>query len=393
LPTIGNSQGRIVFYNGDIWTYSSYPVGNGGGLPADSSIARAAGSDSRWVRFRGDQAISIGLVRPPTAAEGTTFYETGNAIIYAFLSGQWKTLSSLITSSAPSGLDVLSVLPAVGDPANYSGRTVVVGTTAYIFISGAWQNLSTYVSGAAGGSGISSGSTLPASANAYTLFAKTGTNPGLYVYNGIAWVTLPQYSANLYTARIPTLAALPSDVTYYNPGDLIIVGGTSYILRTDKSSWDFYTPGVSGSVTNIVLNAGQVGNVELASNSVTNSKIVLGAVTGDKIASNTITSTQIADSAITSLELAPNAVTTGKIQPGSITNLEIASNSINGAKIISGTISRSQLAANIFNGVSVTANALSDISTNLGTVTTGALRSLDGKMVIDLTSKIIRIEI
>ena len=78
---------------------------------------------------------------------------------------------------------------------------------------------------------------------------------------------------------------------------------------------------------------------------------------------------------------------------GSITNLEIASNSINGSKIISGTISKSQLAANIFNGVSVTANSLSDISTNLGTVTAGALRSLDGKMVIDLSSKIIRIEI
>jgi hypothetical protein len=393
LPSVGNYQGRIVFYSGDIWIYSSYPTGNGTGLAADAGIARAAGSDSRWVKFRGDTAITVGTVKPATAPEGTLYYETANGLPYFFISGAWRTLSSVITSSAPSGLDVLAVLPAVGDPANYSGRTVVVGTTAYIFISGAWQNLSTYVSGAAGGSGISSGSTLPASANAYTLFAKTGTNAGLYIYNGIVWVTLPQYSANLYTARIPTLSALPSDVTYYNPGDLIIVGGTSYILRTDKSSWDFYTPGVSGSVTNIVLNAGQVGNVELASNSVTNSKIALGAVTGDRIASNTITSSQIADLAITSFELAPNAVTTGKIQPGSITNLEIASNSINGAKIISGTISKSQLAANIFNGVSVTANVLSDVSTNLGTVTSGALRSLDGKMVIDLSSKIIRIEI
>jgi hypothetical protein len=392
LPTAGNHQGRIIFYLGDIWIYSSYPTGNGTGLVADASIARAAGSDSRWVKFRGDTAITVGSIRPATAPEGTLFYETANALPYFFISGTWRTLSSVITSSAPSGLDVLTVLPAVGDPTNYLGRTVVVGSIAYIFISGAWQTLSSYVSGA-GGSGISIGSTLPGSANAYTLFTKTGTNPGLYIYDGGSWVSLPQYSANLYTARVKTLSALPADVSLYNPGDLIIVGGTSYILRTDKSSWDFYTPGVSGSVTNIVLNANQVTETELAANAVTSAKIYPGSITGEKIATNTITSSRIADLAITSLKLGPNAVTTGKIQPGSITNLEIASNSINGAKIISGTISKSQLAANIFNGVSVTANVLSDVSTNLGTVTTGALRSIDGKMVIDLSSKIIRIEI
>jgi len=225
------------------------------------------------------------------------------------------------------------------------------------------------------------------------LFTKTGTDPGLYIYTGTSWNTIQQYTANTGTARIQTLASLPSDVTYYNPGDLIIVANKSYILRTDKTVWDLYTPGANTTVTNIVLNAGQVSNVELSANSVTNSKIVLGAVTGEKLTSNTITTRELSDLAVTSAKLGPNAITTGKIQPGSITDIEVAGNSINGTKIVSGTITRSQLASNIFNNINVTANTLSDVSQNLGTIVSGALQSVDGKMLIDITNKIIRIEL
>ena len=394
LPTLGNYEGRIVFNTGDVWVFTKYPTGNGTGLPADTAIARSAGSDSRWVRFRGDTAFAVGAVKPQTAPEGTVFYETANAKPYFFISGQWKTLSSVITSSSPAGLEVLVSLPTVGDPANYSGRTVVVGAIAYIFISGAWKNLGDYVSGTStSGGGISAGGSLPATANAYELFRKTsGTDQGLYIYSG-TWNTIQQYTANTGTARVRTLASLPSDVTLYNPGDLIIVGGTSYILNTTKTSWDFYSPGVSGSVTNIVLNAGQVSNVHLSSNAVITSKIAANVIIGEKLVSNTITTRELSDLSVTSSKLGPNAVTTGKIQPGSITNTEIASNSINGSKIVSGTISRAQLVSNIFNGVTVTANALSEVSQNAGTITSGILRSTDGRMVIDLNSKYIRIEL
>ena len=107
LPTLGNHEGRIAFYNGDVWIFSGYPVGNGAGLSANPTIARAAGSDFRWVRFRSDTAISTGPVRVESAPEGTLFYETGNAIPYVYLSGSWKTLASIINQSAPQGLEVL----------------------------------------------------------------------------------------------------------------------------------------------------------------------------------------------------------------------------------------------------------------------------------------------
>jgi hypothetical protein len=396
LPTLGNHEGRIVFFNGDIWIFSGYPVGNGAGRAAEPSIARLAGSDFRWVRFRGDVAFSIGVVRPSVAPEGTIFYETANAIPYVYLSGIWRTLNSLVSTNAPAGLQVLGSLPSVGDTANYTGRTVVVGTIAYIFIGGVWQTLSTYVSGTSSGTGIASGTAFPSTltANVGELFRRTGTGAGLYIFNGSVWQTLPQFTANTVTARIPTLLSLPTDLTFYNPGDLIIVGSTSYILNTTKTSWQFYTPGGGGgTITGIALNPGQVSNVELAANAVIASKIATNVIIGSKLVSNTITTREISGLSITSDKIASNAVTTSKIQNNSITGDKLAANSINGSKIVFGTIERAQLAPNIFTSISVSANSLSEISQNLGTVTSGVMRSSDGRMVIDLNNKFIRIEI
>jgi hypothetical protein len=392
LPTAGNYQGRIVFYLGDIWTYSSYPAGNGIGLLADSIIARAAGSDFRWVRFRGDQAITIGTVRPAAAAEGTTFYETANAKIYMYLSGTWQTLSGLITSNAPSGLDIVTTLPAVSDPTNYSGRTVVTGSDVYIFKSGAWELLSNYLIASGTGTGISSGSALPATANVGELFRKTGTSAGLYIYDS-EWKTIPQYSANAGTASIRTLASLPADVTYYNAGDLIIVGGKTYILNTSKTLWDIFSPGANTTATSFVLTAGQVGTTELANSILSSNKFIANTIAGSVLVSNTINTRELATGAVTAVKLADNVITSNKIQTGAITGREVAGNSIPGSKLVLGSVTSRELAASSIDASRISANALSDISQNAGIISSGVIRSTDGKMVIDLNSKFIRIEL
>jgi hypothetical protein len=51
------------------------------------------------------------------------------------------------------------------------------------------------------------------------------------------------------------------------------------------------------------------------------------------------------------------------------------------------------LAASSIDASRISANALSDISQNAGTISSGVLRSTDGKMVIDLNSKFLRIEL
>lgn len=396
LPTLGNHEGRIVFYTGDVWIFTSYPAGNGAGLPANPSIARLAGSDSRWVRFRGDSALSVGSVKPATAPEGTIFYETSNTKPYLFISGSWKTLSSVITSSAPSGLEVLTSLPATGSPDNYTGRTVVVGSIAYIFIGGQWRTLSSYVSGAGGTGGISSGTTLPTFANVGELFRVTAgsVNPaGLYIYD-TTWKTIPQYTANTVIARIPTLPFLPTNLNFYNPGDLVIVGAATYILNSTKTSWDLFTPNSgSGTITGIALSPNQVGTTELAANAVTIAKIADNSVSNLKLISNAVSIRELADNSVTAVKLQSNSVITTKIQNNSITGEKIAANTIDGSKIVTGSITRTQLATNVFTGVSVSANTLSEISLNLGTITSGVLRSSDNRFVIDLNNKSIRIEL
>ena len=394
LPTTGNYNGRIVFFTGDVWIYSSYPTGNGAGLSANPAIARSAGSDSRWVRFRGDSAVAFGIIRPETAAEGTIFYETANARSYVYLTGAWKTLASIVGSNVTAGLEVVTSLPSVGDPGNYAGRTLVNTTddTAYIFIGGAWETLSAYVAG--GGGGVPFGGTLPLLGNVGDLFRKTGTNSGLYIYDYGSWQTLGRYAANAAPAKIPTLASLPTNVSAYDPGSLIIVGTTAYILNTAKTSWDFFTPGGSGgTITGIALNPGQVGNVQLAANAVLSSKLATNTILSYHLTPNVVTTSKIADEAVTPSKIASNAITSSKIQANSITDREIAANSVSGSRITTGSIDKSKLAANVFTGVTISANNLSEISTDLGTIRKGALSTLDGRMIIDLNNRYIRIEL
>ncbi len=395
LPTLGNYTGRIVFYLGVVWTYSNYPVGNGAGLSANPTIGRAAGSDSRWVRFRGDSAVSFGIVRPETAAEGTIFYETANARSFVYLTGSWRTLASIVGSNVPAGLQVVTSLPLVGDPGNYSGRTVVNTTddTAYIFVSGAWETLSNYVSGGGAG-GVPFGGTLPLAGNIGDIFRKTGTNSGLYIYDSDSWQTLGRYAANAAPAKIPTLASLPTNVSAYDPGSLIIVGTTTYILNTTKTAWNFFTPGgAGGTITGIALNPGQVGNVELAANAVLSTKLASNSVLSFHLTSNVVTTAKIADSAVTAVKIQNNSITSSKIQANSITDREIAANSVSGSRITTGSIDKSKLAANVFTGVTISANNLSEVSTDLGTMTKGVLRTLDNRMIIDLNNRFIRIEL
>ena len=398
LPTSGNYEGRLVFFTGDVWIFSCYPAGNGVGLPANPSIARAAGSDCRWTRFRGEGAVSVGVVRPPTGVEGQTFYETANNKLYVFLEGQWKTMASVLTPDAPAGLEVLASLPLVSDPDNFEGRTVVVGTAVYIFITGIWKNFNNYVSGGAG-DGITSGTVFPSVAISKIgeLFRKEGINAGLYIFNGTAWETIAAYADDIgRTAGIKTYGLLPagSALANFNAGDLIIVGSEVYILNSTKTSWDLFRPGgTSGAITVVSVSAGSIGTDQLAANSVTAAKILAGSIITEKIAANAITSTKIAAGTIGTDLLAANAITAGKIQAGAIGASQIAAGAITADKIGVGAITAGKIAAGAINAGSIQADSLSAITQNAGTITAGILRSSDNKMIIDLNNKFIRIEL
>jgi hypothetical protein len=395
LPTAGNFIGRVAFYNGDLWIYSNYPIGNGAGLNEDPSISRADGSDNRWVRFRGDTALPIGSVRPISAPEGTIFYQTTTNTIFVYVSGSWKTLSSIITSNSPAGVEVVTTLPTISDPSNYNGRTVLAGNRIYIFVNGSWRTIDSYIIAAAGSGGsISSGSSLPFSANVGELFRLTGTNEGLYIYDS-TWKRIETYVRGVTTARISTLSNLPTDLQNYNSGDLVQVSNVFYMLNLTKTNWDIFSPGN-------VLSTGTI-TVALSPNSVQTFNIQNEAVSGSKIRSNTISGINIVLNAITDRELRTNSVIGSKIFPGSVTTAKIAlgavdtlrlsDNSVTSSKLTRGSVTNEKLAANAISGDKLQVSSLSSLTSEMGTLRSGKLESSDGRMLIDLDRKIFRMEI
>lgn len=393
LTTAGNFEGRIAFFNGDVWIYHSYPPGNGAGSAPNPSIAREQGSDSRWVRFRGDLAIPTGATRPDTAPEGSMFYRTTDDIIFVFFEGSWKTLSSIVTSNSPSGLEVLSALPLTSDSANYQGRTVVVNNTISIFISDAWKNLNEYVTGGAGaGGGIASAGTFPAVGDVGVLFRKLDTNAGLYISDGTNWLTLSAFTSSQGTARIKTESALPTNLGSYNPGDVIRIENVFYILNSNKSNWDVFAPG-SGGVFTVSISADSVDTAQIKNGAVTGDKIASQTITGARLALNTVGSESLKNNSIISSKIDAASVTNEKLADGSVTEGKLAGDSVSTTKIQNIAITSDKLRANCVTAGKILVPSLSVINTNIGTITKGKLQSTDGKLLIDLDNKIFRIEI
>ena len=395
LPQSGNYEGRFVYYNGDVWIFSCFPFGNGAGLSADPSIGRLAGSDCRWTRFRGDGAVSVGTTLPSVGFEGQQFYETSTNTLYFFISGQWRTAAAVFAPSAPAGIEILAALPSVSDPNNFQGRTVLNSTdnTVYVFRGSAWVSISTYISSSFAGAGVLSGTTFPSTltANIGEIFRKEGTDAGLYVFDGSDWLTLSAYTNRAgSTAGIKTVASLPTNVSSYNAGDLVLFNNKVYILNQAKTNWDLLT---SNGVVTVSVTAGSIGTNELAAGAVTAAKILAGTITGDKLVSNTITSRELAVNSITAEKILANSITSGKIAAGAIGATQIAANAITANNIAAGAITAGKLAAGAISAQNIQAANLAVISQNAGTITAGILRSGDGKMVIDLNSKFIRIEL
>jgi hypothetical protein len=393
LPTLGNYEGRLAFYNGDVWIYSSYPAGNGAGQAANPDIAREAGSDSRWVRFRGDSTISIGTRIPTSGVEGQQFYETANAKLYFYAQGAWKDTSAVIAQDLPTGIEVLTTLPLVSNPANFEGRTILQTSNnkVYLYRSGNWNLLSSYLDITGSGAGISAGNTFPlvGVSKVGELFRKEGSGEGLYVFDGFNWVTITAYVSDGASLRIPFYSSFPSGDTL-SPGTLVYVSNVLYVLNETKTAWNLFT--ANGTV-NIQLQGNSVTNSQLANGSVTALKIVSNVITGDKLVSNTITTRELSDLSVTAVKIAANAVTSTKIAHSSIGAEHLTDGCVTSNNIADGSITASKLSGTAFTPQNISTPNVSSLSTDLGIITSGVLRSSDGKMLVDLNSKIIRIEI
>lgn len=393
LPTLGNYEGRTAFYKGDVWIFSGYPAGNGAGLLANPEIGRLAGSDYRWVRFRGTTGITFGASLPAVGFEGQQFYNTATDVLYYYLEGTWKTAEAVVNATAPTGIEILASLPLVSDPSNYLGRTVAVGNSIFVFSSGAWKNLNTY--SLTSGEGILSGGALPTTTGRVKgeLYRKTGTAAGLYIFNGLAWVKIESYTNASQTAGIREFSSVPVDLQNYTAGDVVLVGGELYRLNAGKTAWDLFRLGAANSVTSVQVSANGITTVKIADGAVTSAKIASNTITSTKLSSNAVTRTKIQPGAIGTIELGANAVTHTKLAAGAVRAVNIQNSSISTEQIAPAAVTGAKIAAGAITSSKLSVNTLSQISVNAGNISAGVFKSADNKMIIDLNNKIFRLEI
>lgn len=124
---------------------------------------------------------------------------------------------------------------------------------------------------------------------------------------------------------------------------------------------------------------------------ITNAKIGDAAVDTAKIANAAITTAKIADANITTAKINDAAITTAKIGAAAITQAKIANASISTAKIADAAVTNAKIDSLDANKINAT--TLAAITANMGTITAGKMQSTDGKMVVDLDNKYIKIEV
>jgi hypothetical protein len=228
-------------------------------------------------------------------------------------------------------------------------------------------------------------------------------------------------------------------------GNNVVIGNYATIgnYLTIGNYWTAGTNGniganltITGLTTNSVLNASTVGTTQLVNLAVTNGKLAANAVTTDKVqdytllgtdlANATVGTQQITDSAITNAKLAANAVTTDKVLDytllgtdlanATVTSQQIANYTIVAQDIANATITTSQVASytllgtNLANATvtsqqianltivgddianaTITSNklsisTLSAISSNVGTLTAGAINNSGGLTISGFSS-------
>lgn len=105
------------------------------------------------------------------------------------------------------------------------------------------------------------------------------------------------------------------------------------------------------------------------------------AITGPQIQASAVSTEKIAVSAVTTLRVAANAITADKIEASAVTANKIAANAVESDKI----------AANAVTADKINVASLSAITADMGTITAGLAKSVDGRFQVDFTNAWIKV--
>ena len=129
-------------------------------------------------------------------------------------------------------------------------------------------------------------------------------------------------------------------------------------------------------VRDAVLIADSITSTQIADGSIKTPHLTAGAVDSSKIKAGAITAEKIAAYTITAVKLAANSVIASKIQAGAITAIKLAAGSVTATKI----------AANAVTANKISVAYLSSITSNIGTVIAGLIRSADNRFNLNLNA-------
>ena len=166
-------------------------------------------------------------------------------------------------------------------------------------------------------------------------------------FGGLGWLALaPGTSGQFLQTLGAAMSPVWADVVGVTDGDKgdITVSGSGTVWEIDAGAVG-EAELADGAVTEAKLADGAVATAKLAAGAVTTATIAAGAVTATEIATGTITTTQIASGTIVAANIANNTITATQIANNTITSVQIAAGTITGTEIANGTITDVQLAA------------------------------------------------
>jgi hypothetical protein len=158
-------------------------------------------------------------------------------------------------------------------------------------------------------------------------------------------------------------------------GRLYTCNGNAFVAVASNTLIDGQI--ISTQIANVANSAiiGQIIEAQIANAAITSDKIAANAVIADKIFANAITANKIAAGAVESDKILANAVVAGKIAALAVTAGTIAANAIEANNIQANAITSSKILAGAVTAGKIDVTNLQAISANLGTVTSGTLRT------------------
>ena len=137
------------------------------------------------------------------------------------------------------------------------------------------------------------------------------------------------------------------------------------------------------AVTAAKIGTGAVIEAKIATDAVTSAKIAALAVTDAKIATSAVTETKIANDAVTAAKIAIDAVGASEIAPSAVGTSELADNSVSTIKIIDNQITNAKIASNAVTSDKIATNAVGADELDNSGVTAGSYTNANITVDVD----------